>query len=54
MHSTIYKINKEELLYSTGNYILYLVIIHNEKESKKEKKYIKPNHFAAHQKLTQH
>ena len=38
MHSTIYKINNKELLYSTGNDILYLIIIHDEKESEKEKK----------------
>ena len=30
----MYKIN--ESIYSTGNYILYLIIIYNEKESGKE------------------
>ena len=33
--SYIKKINKD-LLYSTGNYIQYLVITYNEKESEKE------------------
>ena len=27
IHTTIYKINNKDLLYSTGNYIQYLVII---------------------------
>ena len=36
MHTTIYKINNKGLLYSTGNYIQYLVIIYNGKESEKE------------------
>ena len=35
----MYKINKD-LLYSTGNYIQYLVIIYNGKESEKEYTYI--------------
>ena len=32
MHTTIYKINNKDLLYSTGNYIQYLVITYNGKE----------------------
>ena len=36
IHTTIYKINNKDLLYSTGNYIHYLVIIYNGKESEKE------------------
>ena len=35
IHTTVYKINKD-LLYSTGNYILYLVITYSGKESEKE------------------
>ena len=35
--TTIYKINNKDLLYSTGNYIQYLIIITcNEKEFEKE------------------
>ena len=41
-------------LYSTGNYIQYLVITYNRKESEKEHIYVYTNHFAAHLKLTQH
>ena len=40
MHTTINKINNKDLLYSTGNYIQYLVINYNGKESKKEYIYI--------------
>jgi len=39
IHTTIYKINNKDLLYSTGNYIHYLVIIYNGKESEKEYTY---------------
>ena len=40
-HTTIYKIdNNKDLLYSTGNYIQYLVITYNGKESEKECIYI--------------
>ena len=31
-HHYIYKINNKDLLYSTGNYIQYLVITYNGKE----------------------
>ena len=41
----------KNLLYSTGNYIQYLVIINNGKESEKN---IYLNHFAVHLKLTQY
>ena len=41
MHTTIYKINKD-LLYSTGNYIQYLVKAKMEKNQKKTKKPQKP------------
>ena len=42
----IYKINKD-LLYSTGNYIQYLVVTYNAKESEKEYIHIsKLDHFA--------
>ena len=34
----MYKINNKDLLYSTGNYIQYLVITYNGKESEKEYK----------------
>ena len=37
IHTIIYKIDKQQsLLYSTGNYTQYLVIIYNGKESEKE------------------
>ena len=36
MHSTIYKINNKDVLYSTGNYIQYLIRTCNEKGSEKE------------------
>ena len=36
MHTIIYKINNKDLLYSTGNYIQYLIITCNRKESEKE------------------
>ena len=35
MHTAIYKINNKDILYSTGNYIQYLVITNNRKESEK-------------------
>ena len=35
VHTTIYKVDKHDLLYSTGNYIQYLVITYNGKESEK-------------------
>ena len=38
IQTTLHKINNKVLLYSTGNYIQYLTINYNEKES--EKKYI--------------
>ena len=41
--------NKKKLLCSTGNYIQYLVITYNGKESEKE--YIYINNFAVYQKL---
>ena len=47
-------INNKVLLYSTGNYIQYPVINHNTKEYEKEYVYVKLNHFAVQQKLTQH
>ena len=41
MHTTVYKTDKhKDLLYSTGNYIQYLVINYNGKESKEEYRYI--------------
>ena len=41
MQTTIYKRDKQQvLLYSTGNYIQYPVINHNEKEYEKEYIYI--------------
>ena len=33
VHTTGYKINNKDLLYSKGNYIQYLVITYNGKES---------------------
>ena len=47
-------INNKVLPYSTGNYIQYLVINHNGKEYGKKYIHIILNHFADHQKLTQH
>ena len=40
MHTTIYKIDKQQGLYSTGNYTQYLVITDNGKEPEKEYIYI--------------
>ena len=62
MQATVYKIdNNKVLLYSTGNYIQYLVVNNNGKESEKNidlnvysDTYMYLNHFAVHQKLTQH
>ena len=42
----------ENLLYSTGNYIQYLIITYNGKEFEKIYIYIKLSHFAVHLKLT--
>ena len=53
-HTTIYKITNKDLLYSTGNSTQYPVINHNGKEYEKEYIYVKRNHFAVQQKLTQH
>ena len=39
-------------MYSTGNYIQYLVITYNGKESKKEYIYSLLNHFAVYLKIT--
>ena len=48
-------INNEVLLYSTGNYIQYAVIIHNRKKYEKGYRYVcVTNHFVVQQKLTQH
>ena len=33
IHTTIYKINNKDLLYSTGNYTQYFVIIYMGKDS---------------------
>ena len=46
------QINNKVLLYSTGNYTQYPAITIIKK--KKRKIYMKLNHFAIHQKLTQH
>jgi len=40
MHAVIYKINNKDVLYSTGNYIQYLIRTYNEKGSEKEHIYI--------------
>ena len=40
IRTTVYKINNKDLLYSTGNYIQYLVITNNAKEPDKEYIYI--------------
>ena len=40
IQNTTYKINNKVLLYSTGNYIQYLVINHNGKEYLKKNVYI--------------
>ena len=44
----IKQINNKELIYSTGNYIQYLVILYNGKKSEKEYIVIKLNHFAVY------
>ena len=44
----------EVLLHSTGNYAQYPVINRNGKEYEKDYIYEKLNHFAVHQKPTQH
>ena len=36
LQTTIYKINNKDLLYSTGDYIQYLVITYNGKDFAKE------------------
>ena len=52
--------NNKNLLYSTGNYIQYLIINYNGKELEKEEIYIhthlyvKLNHCAVHLKLVQY
>ena len=48
------RINNKVLLYSTGNYNQYSVVNHNRKEYEKEYICILLNHFAVHQKRTQH
>ena len=40
LYSTMYKINNKGLLFSTGNYIQYLVTTCNGKKSKKEDIYL--------------
>ena len=40
MQNTIYKINNNTLLYSTGNYIQHAVTNHNGKEYEKEYMYV--------------
>ena len=47
-------INNKDLLFNTVNYIRYPMINHNGKEYEKEYIYVKLNHFATQQKLTQH
>ena len=49
---TLLYIKNKNLLYSTGNYIRYLIITYNGKES--EKIYIQLNHFGIYLKLTQY
>ena len=49
----MYKINNRDLLYRTENYIQYLEITYNGKESK-NKEYMKPSHFVVHLILTQY
>ena len=47
--------NNKALMYSTGNYIQYLVINHNGKEYKKRMYVcVKLSHFAVQQRLAQH
>ena len=59
MQTIIYRMNKQVLLYSTGNYIQHPVINNNGKEYEKECVfyiyiYIYMNQFAIEQKLMQH
>ena len=48
-HYTMYKIYKQDVLYSTGNYIHYFIITNNARVHTHI--YIFPNHFAVHLKL---
>ena len=50
----IEQINNKVLLYSTGNNCQYSVINQTGKEYEKDYIYVKLNHFALQQKLTQH
>ena len=52
IHTTIYKINNKDLLCSTGNYIQYLIITYNGKETEKEHICVCVNHFAMYLKLS--
>ena len=55
--SYIKQVNKKDLLYSTGNYIHYLVINYNGKELKKYRYihiHVELNHFSVYLKLTQY
>ena len=56
IHTTIYKIDNKDLLYSTGNTTHYSVMAYMGKESKKEwiYVYVQLIHFTVHLKLTQH
>ena len=45
MRTILYKMDKV-LLYSTGNYIHYLVIKQNRKDEKRMYMYVQLNHFA--------
>ena len=49
MQTTLGKIDNKGLLYSTGNYIQYLVITYNGRESERLCIYL--NHFAVHMNL---
>ena len=50
------QVNNKDLLYSTGNYTQYIIIMYNGKESEKEYIYIciTESLFAVQLKLTQH
>ena len=53
IHTATYKINSKFILCNTGNYIQYLIVIYNGKESVKEYVYIYVYLCYIHLKLTQ-
>ena len=54
IHSAVYRINTNDLLYITGNWTQYFAVIYEGRESEKEHIFIFSVYFAVHLKLTQH